>query len=106
MPHTQLGDSETLLGELAGWVRHETPTTDPAAVNRLMDVAHAGLAEAGADLTRVPGRDGFGDNLVVRTPGDRSWWPGISTPSGPTAPSHRCRIAWMAISPTARASST
>jgi glutamate carboxypeptidase len=70
MPQTQLGDSETLLAELASWVRHETPTTDPAAVNRLMDVAHAGLAQAGAELTRIPGRDGFGDNLVARTPGD------------------------------------
>ena len=56
--------------ELSSWVRLETPTTDPAAVNRLMDVAQADLARAGAALTRIPGRDGFGDNLIARTPGE------------------------------------
>lgn len=74
-------ESQDLLTELAGWVRMETPSTDAAAVNRLMDVAQSELAEAaahagpgagpgaGAALTRVPGRDGFGDHLIVRVPG-------------------------------------
>ena len=62
-------DAATLLDELATWVRLETPTTDAAAVNRLMDIAERGLAEAGAEITRIPGRDGFADNLVARTPG-------------------------------------
>ena len=48
----------------------ETPTTDPASVNRLMDVAEEELARAGASLTRIPGRDGYGDNLIARTPGE------------------------------------
>jgi len=69
MPQTQIGASEDLLAELAGWVRTETPTTDAAAVNRLMDRAEADLGEVGASITRIPGRDGFGDNLVARTPG-------------------------------------
>ena len=69
MPQTQIGTSEDLLAELAGWVRTETPTTDAAAVNRLMDRAEADLTEVGAGITRIPGRDGFGDNLVARTPG-------------------------------------
>src|SRR6266536_978989 len=69
MPQTEVGRSEDLLAELAGWVALETPTTDPAAVNRLMDIAAAELTRAGAALTRIPGRDGFGDNLVARTPG-------------------------------------
>jgi glutamate carboxypeptidase len=69
MPQTEVGSSEDLLAELAGWVVLETPTTDPAAVNRLMDIAEAELTRAGAALTRIPGRDGFGDNLVARTPG-------------------------------------
>lgn len=69
MPQTQIGSSEDLLAELAGWVRMETPTTDPAAVNGLMDRAEAGLAQAGAAITRIPGRCGYGDNLVARTPG-------------------------------------
>jgi len=70
MPHTDVGRSEDLLSELSSWVRLETPTTDPAAVNRLMDVAEAELARAGAALTRIPGRNGFGDNLIARTPGE------------------------------------
>ncbi|HEX2940927.1 MAG TPA: M20 family metallopeptidase [Rhodopila sp.] len=69
MPATQTGQSEDLLAELSAWVRMETPTTDPAAVNRLMDVAQAELTGAGAAITRIPGRDGFGDNLIARTPG-------------------------------------
>lgn len=67
MPQTQTGSSEELLAELTEWVKIETPTTDPAAVNRLMDLAEAGLAEAGASLTRIPGRDGYGDTLIART---------------------------------------
>ncbi len=69
MPSADPGSSEDLLTELAGWVRMETPTTDAAAVNRLMDLAGRELSRAGAELTRVPGRDGFGDSLVARTPG-------------------------------------
>ena len=44
MPQTDVGRSEDLLAELAGWVKLETPTTDPAAVNRLMDMAEGELA--------------------------------------------------------------
>jgi len=54
MPQTDVGRSEDLLSELSSWVRLETPTTDPAAVNRLMDVAQADLSRAGAALTRIP----------------------------------------------------
>ncbi|MBN9563101.1 MAG: M20 family metallopeptidase [Alphaproteobacteria bacterium] len=70
MPQTEVGRSEDLLAELADWVKLETPTTDPASVNRLMDVAEGELARAGATLTRIPGRNGFGDNLLARTPGE------------------------------------
>jgi glutamate carboxypeptidase len=69
MPATEVGTSEDLLAELAEWVKLETPTTDAAAVNRLMDVAEAELVRAGASVTRILGRDGYGDNLVARTPG-------------------------------------
>lgn len=69
MPQTDVGRSEDLLAELATWVALETPTTDPDAVNQLMDIAERDLAQAGAQLTRIPGRDGFGDNLIARSPG-------------------------------------
>ncbi|MDQ2802598.1 MAG: M20 family metallopeptidase [Pseudomonadota bacterium] len=71
MPATEVGRSEDLLTELADWVRMESPTTDAVAVNRLMDVAESELARTGAALTRVSGRDGFGDTLIARTPGPR-----------------------------------
>ena len=69
MPQTDVGTSEDLLRELSAWVRMETPTTDPKAVNGLMDVAEAELSRAGAAITRIPGRDGFGDTLIARTEG-------------------------------------
>lgn len=67
--HTEVGRSEDLLNELSAWVRMETPTTDPAAVNRLMNVAQADLTQVGAEIERIPGRAGYGDNLIARTPG-------------------------------------
>jgi glutamate carboxypeptidase len=67
MPATEVGTSHDLLAELSAWVKLETPTPDGTAVNRLMDVAEAELARAGATITRIPGRDGFGDNLIART---------------------------------------
>jgi glutamate carboxypeptidase len=69
MPVTEIGSSERLLEELRLWVEHETPTTDPGAINGLMDKAQAELQAVGAVLERVPGRDGYGDHLVARTPG-------------------------------------
>jgi glutamate carboxypeptidase len=69
MPETDIGRSEDLLGALSEWVKEETPTTDAGAVNRLMDRTERELRRAGAALTRIPGRDGFGDTLIARTPG-------------------------------------
>jgi glutamate carboxypeptidase len=69
MPRTDVGTSARLLEELSDWVKLETPTTDPVAVNRLVDVAEAELTRAGATLVRIPGRDGYADNLIVRTQG-------------------------------------
>src|ERR1700739_1609244 len=69
MPQTDVGSSEHLLAELANWAAMETPTTDAASANRLMDVAEGELGRAGGALTRIPGRDGYGDNLIARTPG-------------------------------------
>lgn len=70
MPLTNVGTSEDLLKELAGWVRMETPTTDAPAVNRLMNLAESELAQAGAEVTRITGKLGYGDNLIARIPGE------------------------------------
>ncbi len=67
MPQTQTGRAEDLLAELATWVTIKSPTSDAARVNRVMDLAEADLARAGAAITRIPGRDGYGDNLIART---------------------------------------
>ena len=66
MPRIPIADAESLLAELAGWVRIETPTTEPECVNALMDVATAELRAAGAAVERIPGRDGYGDHVIAR----------------------------------------
>lgn len=66
MPLTDPGTAEAMLAELKEWVLLESPTTEPGAVNRLVDRAEAGLAAAGARITRLPGRDGYGDILAAR----------------------------------------
>jgi len=70
MPLTEIGSSDRLLAELRGWVETETPTTDPLAVNRLVDRCQAELAAVGGAIERIPGRDGYGDTLICRTPGE------------------------------------
>jgi glutamate carboxypeptidase len=70
MQQTELGTAERLLDELRRWVELETPTNDARAVNRLIDLCAAELAAVGAAIERIPGRDGFGDNLLARTPGE------------------------------------
>jgi glutamate carboxypeptidase len=66
MPRTEIGDAQQLLSELERWVKMETPTTEPARVNALMDVAAADLTQSGARIARIPGRDGYGDTLIAR----------------------------------------
>jgi glutamate carboxypeptidase len=70
MPATDIGSSDRLLAELRAWVEEETPTTDAAAVNRLMDRCDAELRAVGGAVERLPGRDGFADTLICRTPGE------------------------------------
>ncbi len=71
MPLTEIGPSDRMLAELRSWVEHETPSTDAAAVNRLLDQAERDLRGAGAAVERLaPDRAGFGDTLIARTPGD------------------------------------
>ena len=66
MAQAEIGASRQLLGELQRWVALETPTTEPLPVNAPMDVAAAGLAEAGVALTRIAGPAGYGDSLIAR----------------------------------------
>ena len=132
MPQTATGRSEDLLAELAEWVKIESPTTHAPAVNRVVDLAEAELTRAGAAITRIPGRGGYGDNLIARTsvprnvpsnvpsnvpggnwraarpaaPTATSWWQAIWTRSGTSARCKPCRIASTARRRTAPASTT
>src|SRR4051812_17447382 len=70
-------DAEALLAEIKAWVEIESPTTDAAAVNRMADRVDADAAAAGARTRRIPGRDGYGDHLLVSSPWGREDESGI-----------------------------
>ena len=59
-------ETDRLLAGIRDWVMIESPSDDPAAVNRMMDRAAADAAPL--HVTRMPGRDGFGDHLLVEAP--------------------------------------
>ena len=61
-------DQDELLAGIREWVEIESPTTDAAAVNRMVDKVAQDYATLGARIERTPGRDGFGDHLLVTSP--------------------------------------
>ncbi|BDG73910.1 M20 family metallopeptidase [Roseomonas fluvialis] len=62
--------TDALLDAVRAWVEIESPTNDAAGVNRVADHAEALLRSFGATIERTPGRDGFGDILIGRVPGE------------------------------------
>jgi glutamate carboxypeptidase len=70
-------EAEAMLRGLRGWVECESPTWDPFAVNRAMDLAGRDLAMMGARVERIPGRMGFGDCVRARFPHPRERDAGI-----------------------------
>jgi glutamate carboxypeptidase len=69
-------DADEILKGIRKWVNIESPSNDGESVNRQVDAVEEGAAKIGAVIERIPGRDGYGDILKIRTPwgGDR---PGI-----------------------------
>lgn len=61
-------DAEDILRGIRAWVEIETPTTDAAAVNRLVDLVAAEARAMAMRVERRPGRDGYGDVLTARSP--------------------------------------
>ena len=61
-------DDEEMLAGIRKWVEVETPSPDGEAVNRLADVVQSDAAAIGGRVERIPGRDGYGDILTVRSP--------------------------------------
>jgi glutamate carboxypeptidase len=70
-------DADAMLEGLRIWVECESPTYDPAAVNRMMDIASRELVIAGARIERVAGRMGFGDCVRATFPHSTPNVPGI-----------------------------
>ncbi len=59
--------AETRMIEgLSAWISVESPTHAAEAVNKMMDVAAASVADAPVEIERLPGREGLGDTLVLR----------------------------------------
>jgi glutamate carboxypeptidase len=56
-----------MLAEIRTWVEIESPTTVSAAVNRLANVVEQSIKTTGAQVERIPGREGFGDHLLARS---------------------------------------
>lgn len=63
--------TEDLLAGIRSWVEIESYTTDTEGVNRMADRVAAEYAPTGAEIERIPGRDGFGDHLLVHAPWGR-----------------------------------
>ena len=55
-----------MMSGIQRWVETESPTRDKAAVNRMIDAVQTDVADLAVTVERVPGRDGFADNLIVR----------------------------------------
>lgn len=58
---------DEMLAGIKSWVEIESPTFDRDAVNRMMDKAQGDFANEGATVERIPGRNGMGDYLRVRS---------------------------------------
>jgi glutamate carboxypeptidase len=61
--HADLGQ---MIEGIKRWVEAESPTSDKAAVNRMVDIVQADVAGLPVAVERIPGREGYADNLIVR----------------------------------------
>lgn len=70
-------DAEEILEGILDWVGVETPTYHGAEVNKLADKVQAVWQGVGCSVERIPGRDGFGDHVLVRSPDWKEGEPSI-----------------------------
>ena len=59
-------DAEEIAAGIAEWAAIESPSFDPDAVNRMMDLAESAMSGLGAAVERIPGTDGYGDVVRAR----------------------------------------
>jgi glutamate carboxypeptidase len=69
-------DADEILEGIKAWVLVESPTSEPARVNRLMDLAGEAMSRLGATISRESAGEDYGDLLVARVPGQTDG-PGI-----------------------------
>lgn len=62
-------DLGAAIAGITSWVEIESPTSDTAAVNRMIGKVESDLAGLPLRLQRLPGRNGFADMLLARTAG-------------------------------------
>ncbi|QRE75987.1 M20 family metallopeptidase [Methylobacterium aquaticum] len=67
---------ERAVAAISRWLAVESPTDSADGVNRMMDLVAGEAAGLNLAAEQVPGRDGFGDNLILRA-GPRTGEPGI-----------------------------
>ena len=78
MDMAQLGfNDEDMLAGLKPWVLCESPSYDPAAVNRMQDIAAHDLAVMGAPIERIPVHSSIGDCVRARFAHPQSDQPGL-----------------------------
>lgn len=70
-------NTDDMLDGLKPWIECESPTYDPTAVNRMMDLASFDLAALGASLERIPGKPGIGDSIRATFPHPKAGQQGI-----------------------------
>lgn len=70
-------DPEDMIRRLRPWIETESPTFDPAALTRMVDVVAFDAAAAGASIEVIPGRMGCGPSLRVKFPHPDLGKPGI-----------------------------
>ncbi|MFN3685978.1 M20 family metallopeptidase [Salinarimonas sp.] len=58
--------TDRMVADIRAWAAIESPTSEPAAVNAMMDHLVAGLAGEPVAVERIPGRDGLGDSVILR----------------------------------------
>ncbi|MCU0623339.1 MAG: M20 family metallopeptidase [Gemmatimonadaceae bacterium] len=57
--------TDEILAGIRAWIEIESPTDVPEAMSRMAARVQADYEAIGARVERIPGRDGFGDHLLV-----------------------------------------
>lgn len=70
-------DTDAMIAGLRPWIECESPTYDPAALARMMDLVAFDCAAMGATVEIIPGRMGCGPSVRARMPHPDMGKPGI-----------------------------